>query len=44
MNYANDMCNAFNTEYTDSSVARKREIDLLGKLRTFVEARTEEFN
>ncbi|KAM3139546.1 hypothetical protein pb186bvf_008382 [Paramecium bursaria] len=44
LNYANDMCNAFNTEYTDSSVARKREIDLLGKLRTFVEARTEEFN
>jgi len=31
------MCKAFDTEYTDATAARKREVDLLGKLRTFVE-------
>jgi hypothetical protein len=36
-NFANDMCTAFGTEYNDSTAARRREVELLGKLRTFVE-------
>ena len=46
------MCNAFNTEYTDATSARyfynyinrRREVELLGRLRTFVEQRAEEFS
>lgn len=37
LNYANDMCNAFSQEYNDATSARRREIELLGRLRTFVE-------
>ncbi|CAD8106332.1 unnamed protein product [Paramecium primaurelia] len=44
LNYASDMCNAFNTEYNDSTGARRKEVELLTKLRTFVEQRVEEFN
>jgi hypothetical protein len=31
------MCGAFNTEYSDSTGARRKEVELLTKLRTFVE-------
>lgn len=44
LNFANDMCNAFQQEYDDATAARRREIDLLGKLRTFVEQRADEFS
>lgn len=44
LNFGSDMCNAFNSEYSDSTGARRKEVDLLTKLRTFVEQRIEEFN
>lgn len=44
LNFASDMCNAFSTEYNDATAARRREVELLGRLRTFVEQRAEEFS
>jgi hypothetical protein len=38
------MCNSFQQEYGDATAARRREIDHLGKLRTFVEQRAQGFS